>query len=327
MRYTTLGRSGLIVSDLSLGTMIFGDSGPRGTPEEDALELIRAYVDAGGNFLDTANVYVDGESERIVGRALRDLSADVLVATKVRFAFGDGRNDVGLSRRAIFRSVHASLTRLGVDALTPLEETLRALDDLVREGSVRYLGASNLKAWQLTKALALQDAHGWARFVAAQYQYSLVVRDLEYEFADLLAAEGVGLVPWGPLGGGFLSGKYRRDAAPEPGEGRIAHAADEHEESWERRDTARNWAILDAVERIAAHHGASVPQVALAWLRAQDVVDSTILGVRTAAQLSDNLGAADLDLSPEELTVLNEASALPELYPYRMLEAYATRRP
>jgi len=339
MRYKRLGNSGLLVSDLSLGTMIFGEGGPRGTPPEEAGRLIGRFLEAGGNFVDTANVYAGGRSEEITGRAIRHARERVILATKVRFPMGEGPNDQGLSRHHVLNSVRASLKRLGTDyvdllyvhswdPLTPLEETLRALGDLVRMGAVRYLGVSNFKAWQLMKALSLSDAHGYPRFIAAQYQYSLVKRDLEYEFTDLCLSEGLGLTPWGPLGGGFLSGKYRRGERPTgTGAGRIAGASEQQEESWERRDTERNWRTLDAVGEVAEARGASYSQVALAWLRAQAAVSSVILGVRTSQQLEDNLGAAELDLTPEELRTLDEASAPPELYPYRMIRDYAARTP
>ena len=334
MTYRRLGNSGLIVSDLCLGTMIFGEEGPRSTPPEAATQMIHRFVDAGGTFIDTADVYAGGRSEEIVGRALQGRRDDVVLATKVRFPTGEGRNDQGLSRHHILRGVHASLQRLGTDVIdvlyvhcwdpfTPLDETLRALDDLVRQGDVRYLGVSNFKAWQAMKALGLSDANGYARFVAGQYQYSLVQRDVEYEFEDLCQSEGVGLVPWGPLGGGFLSGKYRRGERPRAG--RIATATDEQAEAWDRRATDRNWEIIEAVGAVADERGASYAQVALAWLRAQPVVSSVILGARTMEQLDDNLGAANLDLTEEEVGALSAASQPPDLYPYGMIETYGTR--
>ena len=337
MNYKRLGNSGLIVSDLSLGTMIFGEEGARGTSQEDATKIIHRFLDAGGNFIDTADVYVGGRSEEIVGEAIKERRDEVVLATKVRFPTGEGRNDVGLSRHHILNGVKESLRRLQTDHIdllyvhcwdpfTPLEETLRALNTLIEHEHVRYIGVSNFKAWQLMKALSISDAHGWSRFVAGQYQYSLVKRDIEHEFSDLALAEGVGLTPWGPLGGGFLSGKYKRGEQPEDAsEGRIATTGDANEESWARRNTEQNWRILEAVEEVAQAHGASVPQVALAWLRGREEVSSVILGVRTMQQLEDNLGAADLTLSGEERTKLDEVSALSELYPYRMIRDYGSR--
>jgi len=334
MQYQRLGNSGLIVSDLCLGTMIFGEDGPRSTPTNDATTMIHHFLDEGGNFIDTADVYSGGRSEKIVGQAIKERRDEVILATKVRFPTGDGKNDVGLSRQHIMRGVHASLQRLQTDVIdvlfvhcwdpfTPLEETMRALDDLVREGSVRYLGVSNFKAWQVMKGLAISEAQGYARFVAGQYQYSLVQRDIEYEFDDLLISEGIGLTPWGPLGGGFLSGKYKR--GEHPTEGRIATATEEQAESWERRATERNWQVVDALAEVAKERGASYPQIALAWLRAQLTVSSVILGARTLDQLKDNLGASEINLTRKEIKLLNTASQLPDLYPYVMIEAYGQR--
>ena len=335
MEYRSLGRSGLMVSELCLGTMVFGEEGARGTDEASALRMIGQFLDAGGNHIDTANVYADGRSEEILGRALRGKRDQVVLATKVRFSMGEGPNDMGLSRYHIMRSVEDSLSRLQTDTidllymhcwdpLTPLEESLRAFDDLVSAGKVRYIGVSNFKAWQLMKALGLSDARGWARFVAAQYQYSLVVRDIEPEFIDLCLNEGVGLVPWGPLGGGFLSGKYQRSERPT--EGRIALMPDHAEEAWERRATQRNWRILDVMDDIVTSYaGATHSQIALAWLLAQPAVDSVVIGARTMAQLEDNLRALDLELPPEEIARLNEVSAPEEGYPYHFLRAYGAR--
>jgi aryl-alcohol dehydrogenase-like predicted oxidoreductase len=334
MKHNRLGNSGLLVSDLCLGTMIFGEDSDRSTPADEAERLIHRFIEAGGNHIDTANVYAGGRSEEIVGRAIKDRRDQVVLATKVRFPTGKGRNEAGLSRSHIMEAVHASLRRLDTDyidlyymhawdPLTPIEESLRAFDDLVTAGKVRYIGVSNVKAWQLMKALAVSDAHGWSRFVAGQYQYSLVKRDIEYEYSDLCRSEGIGLTAWGPLGGGFLSGKYK--PGDRPADGRIAGLGEEYEESWERRNTERNWRIMDAVGDIAQNHGATHPQIALAWLRAQPAVASAIMGVRTMDQLEDNLGAAKIELTAEELASLDRASALPELYPYRVIEQYAMR--
>ena len=336
MHYRRLGHSGLIVSDLCLGTMIFGEEGARSTGADAASTMIHHYLDTGGNFIDTADVYAGGRSEEIIGRAIRDRRDDVILATKLRFPAGQGKNDVGLSRYHIMRGVQDSLRRLQTDVidvllvhcwdpLTPIEETMRALDDLVREGSVRYLGVSNFKAWQVMKALGVSDRNGYARFVAGQYQYSLVQRDIEYEFDDMCPSEGLGLMPWGPLGGGFLSGKYKRGDRPQ--EGRIATATPEQAESWERRASERNWRIIDAVGAVAEQRGASYSQIGLAWLRAKPTVSSVILGARTLEQLKDNLGAADIELTPEEVQVLDAASSLPDLYPYSMIDTYGQREP
>jgi aryl-alcohol dehydrogenase-like predicted oxidoreductase len=333
MEYKSLGRSGLMVSELCLGTMVFGDDS-RGTDESTSIRMIHQFLDAGGNFIDTADVYVGGTSEKITGKALKDRRENVVLATKVRFSTSDDPNDRGLSRRHIIAGCEASLHRMDTDyvdlmvvhmwdARTPIEETLRALDDLVTAGKIRYVGVSNFTAWQVMKALAVSDANGWARFIAAQYQYSLVVRDIELEFTPLCLAEGLGLTPWGPLGGGFLSGKYR--AGERPTEGRIAITPDDFEESWQRRATERNWDIIDAVGEIAEALGKTYPQVALAWLLAQPGVASPIIGVRTPEQLEDNLGAVGWTFSEDELAHLNTVSAIEVTYPYRMIRQHGAR--
>jgi aryl-alcohol dehydrogenase-like predicted oxidoreductase len=334
MKYKPLGRSGLIVSELCLGTMIFGEESGRSTDEPTAIRMIRQFLDAGGNFVDTADVYAGGRSEEITGRALKGKRDQVVLATKVRFRTGQGPNDIGLSRGHMIAGCEASLRRLGTDyvdllyahmwdPLTPMQETLRAFDDLVTAGKVRYLGVSNFKAWQVMKALALSEAHGWVRFIAAQYQYSLVERDIEREFISLFETEGLGLVPWGPLGGGFLSGKYR--AGERPAEGRIAETPDHDEEAWERRATERNWRIVEVVGEIAEARGKTYAQVALAWLLAQPTVVAPILGARTPEQLADNLGAVGWELDADELAKLDEASAIEEGYPYRLIGMYGAR--
>ena len=334
MNYQRLGRSGLLVSSLCLGTMIFGEESERGTPPAEAERIISRFLDAGGNFLDTADVYADGRSEEIVGQAIKGKRDQVVVATKVRFSPQKGPNDSGLSRQHILSSIDASLHRLQTDyidvyymhawdALTPLEESLRVFDDLVRAGKVRYIGVSNFKAWQVMKALALSDASHWARYVAAQYQYSLVNREIEDELCDLCPSEGIGITAWGPLGGGFLSGKYQRNKRPQVAtEGRIATTGGDTEEAWERRNTERNWVVLETVQDIAQAHGATIAQIGLAWLRTQPIVSSVILGIRTLSQLEENLPAATLELTAEERSRLDRASTPPERYPYRLIELW-----
>jgi len=336
MQFRQLGSSGLLVSELCLGAMLFGEESSRGTPPEDAHRLMSTFVEAGGNFIDTANVYAGGRSEEIVGQWLKDHNRhDVLIATKVRFTRGEGVNAEGLSRAHILTEVENSLRRLGTDYIdlyqthmwdevAPLDETLRALDDLVTAGKVRYIGLSNHTAWQTMKALSVSDARGYSRYVSAQYQYSLVRRDIEYEFLPLFESEGLGLLPWGPLGGGFLSGKYRRGERPVSG--RIAMMGDESEEAWDRRSTDRNWDIVDAVGDIAEQRGKTYPQVALNWLLTRPTVASVIVGARTQEQLEDNLGAAGWRLGDEELDKLNTVSAPPEAYPYRMMQVYGGRK-
>jgi aryl-alcohol dehydrogenase-like predicted oxidoreductase len=330
MKYRQLGNSGLLVSELALGTMTFGEQSQRSTPPDEAERMVLRFLEAGGNHLDLANVYAGGVAEEIVGRAVRGRREQIVLTTKVRWPMGDGPNDTGLSRYHIQNSVEASLRRLqtdtidvlymhGWDPLTPLEESLRACDDLVASGKVRYVGVSNFKAWQVMKALGLSDQHGWARFIAAQYQYSLVMRSIEAEFLDLCRSEGLGLVCWGPLGGGFLSGKYRPDQRPtSPADGRLAATPDDWEEAWVRRATEHNWQILAEVKAfVDAHPGTTPSQVALAWLLTRPAVSSVIVGARTLKQLDDNLGAADLRLGDAEIARLNDASASPLVYPYR----------
>jgi aryl-alcohol dehydrogenase-like predicted oxidoreductase len=249
---------------------------------------------------------------------------------------GDGPNDQGLSRYHIIQSVEDSLRRLQTDtidilyahcwdSITPLEETLRTFDELVRSGKVRYIGVSNYKAWQLMKALTVSEAHGWAKFVAAQYQYSLVERNIEQEISELCLNEGLGLTPWGPLGGGFLSGKYQQGG--KPAKGRLSMMPDDTEEAWHRRAIEQNWAILQAVDEIANDHQASHSQIALAWLIQQPAVSSVIMGVRTMTQLEDNLASSQVSLTRDELERLNLVSKLEDRYPYRFIDLYGTRNP
>lgn len=339
MKYRQLGKSGLLVSSLCLGTMIFGEDTPRATLPEEAERIIRHFLGVGGNHIDTANVYAGGRSEEIIGKALKGYPRDqVVLATKVRGKIGEGPNDRGLSRYHMMNSVEASLQRLQTDVIdllyvhmwdpiTPLEETLRTLDDLVRTGKVRYIGVSNFKAWQIMKALAVSDSHSWVRFVAAQLQYSLVVRDIEREFSDLCLNEGLGITPWGPLGGSFLTGKYHPDHRPtSASEGRLGWSPLEHEEAWDRRATERNWRTLETVDEIVkAHPGATYSRVALAWLLSRPAVSSVIFGARTMDQLEDNLGTTELQLTEDEMARLNQISAPEEGYPYRMIRLYSPR--
>ncbi len=325
MEYRRLGRSGLMVSELCLGCMTFG----RELDEEGSREIVARFLEAGGNFIDTADVYAMGSSEEIVGRAIREVRDDVVLATKVRFAMGDGPNDAGLSRKHVISGCEASLRRLGTDyidlyqvhawdALTPLEETLSALTDLVRAGKVRYIGVSNFTGWQLMKALGLSELNGFERFVCLQPQYSLVERNIEREILPVCREEGLGVIPWSPLGGGFVSGKYRRGEGPPQGS-RIAEAVESMEEHWERRSTERNWRTLDVVGEISSETGKSYAQVSLNWLLRQAEVTAPIIGARRIEQLEDNLGASGWRLSEEQVQRLSEASAIEDLYPYRMI--------
>lgn len=325
VEYRRLGETGLMVSELCLGCMTFG----READEEASGRLVSRFLEAGGNFIDTADVYADGVSEEITGRALKGVRDDVVLATKVRFPMGGGPNDVGLSRKHVIRGCEDSLRRLGTDyidlyqvhcwdAATPLEETLSALSDLVRLGKVRYIGVSNFTAWQIMKGVSLGDALGLERFVCLQPQYSLIERNIEREILPACLEEGLGVIPWSPLGGGFLSGKYRRDARP-PEDSRIAGAEEWQEEYWDRRATERNWNTLDVVGSISEATGKSYAQISLNWLLRQPAVTAPILGVRTPEQLEDNLGATGWELDDNQVENLSEASAPEDTYPYRFI--------
>jgi aryl-alcohol dehydrogenase-like predicted oxidoreductase len=327
MYYKTLGDTGLLVSTLCFGTMTFhGGSGRfRGVGQvgqEDANQQIKACLDAGINFFDTADVYSEGESEKTLGQALKNLGVprkDVVVATKAFARVGPGRNDFGASRGHIMDAVDASLQRLqtdhidlyqihGSDSLTPLEETLRALDDLVRMGKVRYVGVSNWPAWKLAKALTIAEYQRYARLNTLQAYYSLAGRDLEREIVPLLQTEKTGLLVWSPLAGGLLSGKFGR--ANQKPEGSRRSNFD-----MPPVDKERTWTILETMAPIAANHGCSAARISLAWLLAKPWVTSVIIGAKRLDQLRDNLAAADVSLSAEELRVLDEVSELPLEYP------------
>ncbi len=327
MHYRTLGYTGAVVSTYALGTMTFGSE----ADEPASHEILDDYIAAGGNFIDTADVYSSGVSEEIIGRWLVDHPTEreqVVVATKGRFPTGDGPNDLGTSRRHLGRALDASLRRLGVeqidlyqmhawDAVTPLEETLRFLDDAVRDGKIAYYGFSNFLGWQLTKAVYVARLNNFAPPATLQPQYSLLVREIESEIVPAALDAKIGLLPWSPLGGGWLTGKYRRDADP-TGATRLGENPDRGMEAWEPRSKQeRTWRIIDAVKDIASARGASPAQVSLAWLEAQPAVTSVILGARTTNQLADNLSAASIELTPEELRRLDEVSApLASDYPY-----------
>ncbi len=325
MDQRVLGRTGTFVSELCLGTMTFA----READEATSAVLLDCYLEAGGNFIDTADVYADGRSEQVLGRLLGGRRDEVVLATKGHFPTGSGPNDRGSTRVHLTRAIDASLRRLQTDwvdlyqvhawdAYTPLEETLATLDDLVHHGKTRYVGISNFMGWQVTKAAGLQRHHGWAPLVTIQPQYSLVTRDIEREVLPAAVDAGLGVLPWGPLGGGFLSGKYHRDAPPPP-DSRIAGAADDLEEAWARRATARNWAIIDAVQRVAEETGHSMAQVAINWLLTRPGVTAPILGARTLEHLQDNLGAAGWRLEPGQLRLLDVPSRLEPEYPARYL--------
>ncbi len=307
MEYTKLGNTGMEVSRLCLGCMNFGSDAPwMIDDEEESQEIIDRALDLGINFLDTANVYSRGESEAIVGRALenRDRS-ELVIATKVYGEMGEGPNQGGLSRKHIIDQCEASLERLNTDYIdlyqihrwddeTPIEETLSALSYLVEEGMVRYIGASTMMGWQFTKALYESDLSGYERFVSMQPEYSLVDRHEEENLLPVCADQGIGVLPWSPLGGGFLTGKYDRDAEPEAG--RAADDAHTRE-----RFTDENWAVLDAVRDPADEKDASPAQVSLAWLLHKEVVDSPIIGPRSINHLEENAGSISISLSDEEV--------------------------
>jgi aryl-alcohol dehydrogenase-like predicted oxidoreductase len=327
MEYRTLGNTGTVVSTLCLGTMTFGAE----SDEQVATAQLDRFLEQGGNFLDTADVYSDGESERSIGRwlAARPGARDqVVVATKGRFPRGDGPNDVGLSRVGLTQALDASLRRLGVetidlyqahawDPLTPIEETLRFFDDAVRAGKVQYVGVSNFIGWQLRKAALLAQQRGLAPIVTLQPQYNLLQRGVEFELIHVCVSEHIGILPWSPLGGGWLSGKYQRDVPP-TGSTRLGEDPERGMEAFARRNPEeRTWRVIDVVRSVAEAQGISMARVALAWLVDRPAVTSVILGARTLEQLDDNLGAADLHLSAEETARLDEASRpIVDDYPY-----------
>ncbi len=318
MDYRTLGGTGTVVSSLCLGTMTFGNE----SSEEVSHAQLDRFLEQGGNFVDTANVYSHGVSEEIIGRwfANRATARDqVVIATKGRFPMGEGRNDAGLSRTSLTRALEASLRRLQVDtidlyqahawdALTPLEETLRFFDDAVTAGKIRYAGVSNFVGWQLQKAAMLTTVLGLVPIVTLQPQYNLLVREIEFELTDVCVNENIGILPWSPLAGGWLTGKYRRDEVP-TGASRLGDDPERGMEAYAPRNAQeRTWDVVDAVGKIAQSRGVSMAQVALAWTADRPAVTSVILGARTVEQLEDNLAAADLQLSADETAALTDVS-------------------
>ena len=326
MEYRQLGNSGLRVSVLTLGTMGFGGTGWAAavghTDVEGARRQISMALDAGVNLIDTADVYSAGASEEIVGAALPVARDEVLLATKVRMAMGDGPNDAGLSRHHIVRGCEASLRRLGTDYIdlyqvhewdghTPLEETLSALDDLVSSGKVRYIGASNYAGWQLMKALGVSERTGDARFVSQQIYYSLQARDAESELVPVSVDQGLGILVWSPLAGGLLSGKYRRGQADPDGTRRF--------EGWDEppvHDEDKLYDTIEVLVDVAAAHGVSAAEVALAWTLGRPAVTSLIVGARTDEQLAANLRSGDLALTDDDRARLDQVSAQPLRYPH-----------
>ena len=338
MRYRPLGRTGQFVSEICLGTMTFhGGSGfwrnIGNLEQEAATALVARALEAGVNFIDTADVYSEGGAEVMLGQALIDLKIpreDVIVATKVRGRTGQGPNAVGLSRGHIMDQIAGSLKRMklnyvdlyqihGFDPVTPLEETMRALDDCVARGLVRTIGCSNLAAWQIMKANGIAERRGGARFETVQSYYTIAGRELEREIVPLVEDQGMGIMVWSPLAGGFLSGKFTRQGAKSNDARRVAF-------DFPPVDKERGYDIIDAMEPIAKAHDASVARVALAWLLSRRGVMSVIIGAKTVEQLNDNLSAADLTLSPEELQTLDTVSALKPEYPGWMLERQSQGR-
>ena len=343
MQFKTLGDTGLLVSTICFGTMTFSGQSA-GTEagiwkhigdvnQVGADGLIKACIEAGVNFFDTADVYSDGESEKMLGQSLKNLNIarkDVVIATKVYGRVGPGRNDVGASRGHIMDAVEASLRRLqtdhidlyqihGNDAVTPVEETLRALDTLVNQGKVRYIGVSNWLAWKIAKALGISEFKNLARFDSLQAYYSIAGRDLERELVPLLEAEKTGLLVWSPLAGGLLSGKFSRENQKPQGTRRA-------EFDFPIVDKERTWKIIDAMTPIAKAHGCSPAHVALAWVLAKPFVTSVIIGAKRLEQLNDNIAAVDLKLSADEIKKLDEVSALPLEYPGWMLPFQGANR-
>lgn len=329
MQYNRLGRTGLLVSELCLGTMTFGGDGMwtaiGQVGQDESTALVRRALDAGINFIDTANVYSNGLSEKITGQALKDIGVardQYVLATKALGPMGDGINQRGASRYHLLNEIDASLERLGLDhvdlyqihgwdPLTPIEETLRTLDDIVRSGRARYIGVSNWAAWQIVKALGISERLGLESFASLQAYYSIAGRDLERDIVPMLESEGLGLMVWSPLAGGFLSGKYTRDA---DGDGRRAKF------DFPPIDKDSAYDAVDAMRTIAEARGCSVPQVALAWLLAKPAVSTVIVGAKRIDQLDDNLGSVDVQLTAEEMATLDACCPLPREYPGWMLK-------
>ena len=337
MKYRFVGRTGVRVSELSFGCMTFGDFlGIGGVEQKLAARMIDKCLDAGINLFDTADVYASGVSEEMLGKALGPRRPQVIVATKTGARlFAREVNKAGATRHHILESVEASLRRLGTDYidlyqmniwdnLTPLEEALRALDDLVRAGKVRYIGCSNYLAWQITKSLWLSDVHKWVRFETIQMQYNLLRRDIEWEHIPLCQNQSLSVLAWSPLAGGFLSGKFRRGVTTRSEWRRSAPESSQLE--FNRINEEQGYRIVDELDAIAKAHQATVAQVALAWVAAKPGVASVIMGARSLEQLGDSLGAADVHLTEEEVKRLDAVSAPPSLYPYSRIAVRSAAR-
>jgi aryl-alcohol dehydrogenase-like predicted oxidoreductase len=335
MEFRYMGRTGLLVSELCLGAMTFG----RETPEPDSYPIMDRFWEAGGNFIDTADVYTEGVSETIVGKWLKGKNRhDLVIATKVRFPMGEGPNDAGLSRKHILAGIEASLNRLGTEYLdlyqvhmwdpgTPLEETLSTLHSMVESGKVRYIGVSNYAGYQLQKAVDLSLQHGWEAFACLQPLYNLLDRSAEWELIPVCEREGIGVIPWSPLRGGWLSGRYRRGMSAPPANSRVQDATQHGwSEAWNLYDNERTWSILDALFAAAQDLGKTPAQVALRWLLEKPVVTAPILGVRSMEHLEDNLGSTGWKMPADILERLDKASFMQLVYPYDFLSQFEGRK-
>lgn len=333
MEYRFLGNTGLKVSELAFGTQTFG----WGADEKTAHAMADLFVEAGGNLFDTADSYNNGLAESILGswQKARENRDSVIIATKVFFPTGDGPNDTGVSRKHIFSSINESLRRLQTDYVdlyqvhcfdssTPLEETLRAMDDLLRAGKIRYMGASNYTASQLEKALMLSKIHGWECFSSLQAEYSLIVRSTEWELLPLCREEGLGFLAWSPIAGGWLTGKYRRNRPPPPNS-RVGRK-DRWDDQPEQRESELTWRVIDNLIEIGKDRGKTPGQIALNWILQQPGMTAPIMGARTLEQLKENLGCTGWQLSEEEMNKLKKTSHIPLPYPYRFIERYTRRR-
>jgi len=337
MKYNQLGKTGVLVSELCLGTMTFGGKGywkaMGEVPQDSVTEIVKTSVDAGINFIDTANGYSEGLSEIMLGKAIKDLGLprqQLVIATKVRLRMGPHANQVGLSRLHITDSVNDSLERLGlshidllyihgVDPITPIEETMRGLQDVVRSGKVRYIGISNHPAWMMMKANGFSAHMGWEKFVATQNYYSIASRDIEREIAPMAISEGISIMPWSPLAGGFLSGKFTRT-------NEVAGDSRRDTFNFPPVDKEKAYDIIDVLIRIGQLHKTTAAQVALAWVLAQPGVTSVIIGAKNLIQLNDNLNSVNLKLTSEELEKLNKMSELPSEYPAWMVNRQSQGR-
>ncbi|MBX3063529.1 MAG: aldo/keto reductase [Anaerolineae bacterium] len=328
MNTRRMGKTGLSVSELCLGAMTFG----RESTEDISNEMLNRFVEAGGNFIDTADAYSAGVSEEILGRWLKSKQRhELVIATKVRWGTREGANNAGLSRKHILDAVEGSLRRLGTDYLdlyqvhmwdpyTPIEETLRTLDGLLRDGKVRYLGVSNFSGWQLQKAIDISKQMGWEQFTCLQPLYNLLDRELEWELMPICLNEGLGIIPWSPLRGGWLSGKYQRGMSAAPEGTRVEEAERRGwTEGWSVYGNEHTWGVIDALEAVGKEAGKSVAQVALNWLLQRPGVTAPIIGARTMAQFEDNMGATGWSLSTDQMERLNKASAKTLPYPYNYL--------